>query len=199
MSIYILWLNLWENHSIPWKLRQVEFVWCIEHPVKSFFSQFIPSPNFHKFFLICSFLLKGNVMILIFECDLTLESSKSQFIRCIWLPICVWKKHFCKKKSFQVSTFTSEFVLLQKLRKNPIIWLKLTTNFLGMWIKYQDTSYAKQILPVSTSTDSSGFKIGWSLPEIFKIKVDTPTAGHPVLRGLKSSIISITSLEMQLF
>ena len=49
-----------------------------------------------------------------------------------------------------------------------------------MWIKYQDTSYAKQILPVSTSTDSSGFKIGWSLPEIFKIKVDTPTAGHPV-------------------
>ena len=43
-------------------------------------------------------------------------------------------------------------------------------------------SYAKQILPVSTFTDSSGFKIGWSLPEIFKIKVDTPTAGHPVVK-----------------
>ena len=27
--------------------------------------------------------LKVNVMILIFECDLTLESSKSQLIRCI--------------------------------------------------------------------------------------------------------------------
>ena len=70
-------------------------------PCKIIFFTIYTITNFHKFFLICSFLLKGNVMILIFECDLTLESSKSQFIRCIWLPICVWKKHFCKKSHFK--------------------------------------------------------------------------------------------------
>ena len=51
LSIYLTYLNQSQNHLIPWKLRQVEFVWCMKHLAKSIFSHFMAFVNFLKKFL----------------------------------------------------------------------------------------------------------------------------------------------------
>ena len=45
----------------------------------------------------------------------------------------------------------------------------------------QGVLYTKQILPVSTFMELIGFLIGSAIKYIWTFKVDTPTAGHPVL------------------
>ena len=59
----------------------------------------------------------------------------------------------------------------------------------------QAVTYAKQILIVLTFMESNGFMIGPEIKKLFKIKVDTPTAGHPVEAGLPQHINNICSLE----
>ena len=45
----------------------------------------------------------------------------------------------------------------------------------------QGVLYTKQILPVSTFMELNGFLIGSAIKYIWTFKVDTPTAGHPVV------------------
>ena len=85
-----------------------------------------------------------------------------------------------KNWSYWVRIYTWHFVKMWNFTKNFKLCLKLVSIFQWIWIKYQYTSYTKQILPVSTFMDSNGFKIGSPLEEISRIKVGTPTAEHPV-------------------
>ena len=47
----------------------------------------------------------------------------------------------------------------------------------------QGVLYTKQILPVSTFMELNGFLIGSAIKYIWTFKVDTPTAGRPVLQN----------------